>query len=897
MGLGARPEALVEREDAIRELHGALAAARQGRGSIAVITGEAGSGKTSVVHELHRQAAGRPLWLAGGCDPLSAPRPLGPLIDAAHTVDPEVARWIAAGASRAEAFAAGLALVDGSRADGRATVLVVEDVHWADEATLDLVTYLGRRIGDHPALVLLTFRDDEVGPTHPLRHRLGDLGRAVGSRISLRPLTAAGVAQLAAGTAIDPEELHRLTAGNPFFVTEVISDAGGGDLAHTLPLSVRDAVLARAARLPAPARVVLDAAAIVPGRAERWLLDAIVDRDPRVGQLAVDDELDVCVERGLLRPDATGSTFVFRHELARVAIADALTPGTRRRYHERALAALREPWHGSVDHALLAHHAVGADDVAALVEHAPAAARAAGGVGSHVEAANHLESVLARATHLEPRRRAELLLDLGIELMTLGRWEAAIAAYHRAGDLYADLGDVEGQAEALVRCDRPFWGLGRQPEAMEHAERAAALLGPRRTSRAAALVDTSLATGHMLARRFALAEEAGRRAIAVAEQFGDGDILAEACIQSGIALAISGAPGTPEVGLVRVHRGIELADRAGNDHLVTLGRSQIGSGMGELRRYDLAIPSLQAGIEHAEAREIVWSAHYMTAWLARCRLETGEWDTAADLAGRLARNPRCLGNSRFVTLVTLGWLRTRRGDPGVDALLEEALSLARTTGHLQRLWPVAACRAERAWLHERLAGERALLDEVAGLAEELAYPPAIEELAHWRRLAGDEVQLDPAAVRTPFGLAATGRYRAAAERWRSLGCPYEEAMSRFHADTADDLSAALTTFEAMGATPMRVRAAARMRDLGISVPRGPNATTRENPHGLTDRELEVLFVLATGATNREIADELHISVKTVGHHVSNVLAKLGVRTRAEAAVAATRLDRDPADRA
>jgi DNA-binding CsgD family transcriptional regulator/tetratricopeptide (TPR) repeat protein len=868
---------LIERDDVLAGLHRSLASARDRRGGLALVTGEAGAGKTSVVREFIRRAAGRPVVLQGACDPLSAPRPLGPLLDAAAGVDVGIAQRLAAGVTRAEAFATALELVAGNGADGRATVFVVEDAHWADDATLDLLTFLGRRITALPTLLVVTYRDDEVGGDHPLRLRLGELATAVRSRSWLAPLSADGIAVLTAGTDLDPIAVHRLTGGNAFYVTEVLA-AG----ASSVPESIRDAVLARAGRLTVDARAVLDACAVFPGRVERWLIDAVGDdgEDDAGGSAGLDE----CIERGLVNVDASG-TIAFRHELARHAIDEGLPRGRRRELHARALGALLRRGAAVSDRARLAFHAAAAHDAVAVLEHAPVAAVEASAVGAHREAARHLEIALQYEHHLAPRRVAELLLLLGDELMLTGRPEDAVRVCDRAVAIFASVGDVEGRAEAQIRTIRPLVTLGRQPEADARVEHAAALLAERPPSRAAALVATYRCSNDMLARRFEAAEVEGQRAIALAEHVGERAVLTEAWIQSGVGLSMSG----DDSGLARVRRGISIAAEFGNDLLVAVGHSQIGSGYGELRRYDVAVPALREGIAFAEARELFLSVQYQQAWLGRCRLELGEWDEAGDIAGRLLRNPRCVGISRFVALVTLGWLRGRRGDPEVRPLLDEAVELARSTRHLQRLWPVAACRAEIAWLADRLDDERELIAEAAALAHELDYPPAIEELAYWQQKAGEATAGAPERPRTPFGLAVAGRHDLAAARWAELGCPYEEAVMRLACGDPDGLLAAHRTFDRLGAIPMRGRAATALRDAGIPIPRGPTPTSRANPHELTERELDVLALVATGRTNREIGEHLGITAKTVDHHVSRVLSKLDVRSRAEAAVVAERL--------
>ena len=616
-----RPETLVERDDALAELHRALARAQAGRGEFAVVTGEAGAGKSSVIREFARQAAGRAMVMRGACDPLSVPRPLGPLIDAVGEVDRQAGQRLVAGATRAEAFAIGLSLVDGSHSDGRTTVFVVEDVHWADDATLDLLTFLGRRLAGFPTLLVVSYRNDEVSLHHPLRARLGELASDIRCRVHLPPLSAEAVAGLASGSGVDPDALHRMTGGNAFYVTEVLGAQVLGAEAHhvtapesplgALPESVRDAVLARAARLPGAARAVLDAAAVVPGRVEDWLLGAIA-KEGRP-HLDVPAGLETCIERGLLKRDTLDAT-IFRHELARRAIVDALPNGLRHDFHVRALAALRHPPVGTPDPTRLAFHADEADDIDAVLEYAPVAASEAAAVGSHREATHHLEAAARFGQSLAPGDRAALTLRLAGELITLNEADDAVEACDYAAATYREIGEVEGQVEAIAMTFRPLVTLGRQQEAARRLDEAAQLLEGRAPSRAAALVSTRLAGSYMLARQFDAAEGEGQRAIALAEEMGDDPALADACIQSGIALAMSG----DDAGLVRIRRGMDVAARCGDDHLVSLGHSQIGSGLGELRRYDVAVPALREGLEFATAREVVSSLNYIGAWLARC---------------------------------------------------------------------------------------------------------------------------------------------------------------------------------------------------------------------------------------------------------------------------------------
>lgn len=879
--------AVLERDDAEFVLHQALAEARAGRGGLVLVAGEAGMGKTTLVRAFVDRAAGRPRVLQGACDPVAAGRPLGPLIDAAHDADPDLARRLAAGVDRAAAFSGALDLVDAS--PDRATVLVLEDLHWADDATLDLFTFLGRRLERRRALVVATYRSDEVDARHPLRARIGEMRDHIVARIALDPLTPEAVDALVAASqhpGLDAVALHRVTGGNPFYVTEVLSSiADGPDRADAgefvVPVTVRDAALARAGRLPDSARRVLDAAAVLPTASPPWMIASLIG--PDAPAVDVDSALDECIARGLLRRRSNGA-IEFRHELARLAIESVVEPGRARRFHRRAVEALRGG--GDVDHARLAHHAVLADDGAAVLEHAPVAAAGVSRFGGGRGAVELLEAALRYQHLVDHRRRGELLRELADALVVEARYADGLARHHQALDAFERAGDDLERAETLARCGDALWGLARQPELVDHLRRADELLGhDPAPSRAAAVVASIWCSAHMLAREPAPAEEMGQRAMALAEAIGDMRIYSITAIQSGISLCMAG----DDRGLDRIRTGMQIAERHGDDRAVSHGYSQIGSGYGELRRYDIAIPALRDGIAFKADRELTSRLLYDQAWLARCELEVGEWERAARLAERLVGHARCVGNTRLVALCTLGWLRSRRGDPGVTEILDEALELGRRANHIQRLWPVAACRAEHAWLHGRLDRELPVVHSALALAAELDYRPAIEELTHWLAIADGRPHGAADTARTPFGLSAAGRWDLAFEGWTEIGCPYEAAFCRFMIGTHDAVRSSHAAFDALGATRMRDRAAERLRELGAAVPRGANRSTLGNPHGLTDRELDVLALLPLGVTNREIGARLHISPKTVAHHVSSVLAKLGVGTRAEAAVTAERL--------
>ncbi len=611
-------------------------------GEVAIVAAEAGGGKTSLVRRFAASEGAAVWW--GSCDNLRAPRPLGPLADIAAAAGGPLAAAMAGGAPRADVFRATMEVLLAAAP----VVVVIEDLHWADDATLDLVTYLGRRIRDVPALLVITHRNDEMGATHPSRAALAEVAGNVATRRHLAPLSVGAVGRLAADESIDAATIHRHTAGNPFFVTEVL--AAGGALA---PPSIVEAVLGRASRLPPDARRALDAAAIAPGHVELRLLDELLD-ELTVGP----GDVDHCTSSGML-VEVDGGV-AFRHELARLAVVDAMPPTRRRALHQRALKAL-ERWPTS-DTARLAHHAEEAQDGTATLRYSPLAARAANAVGAHRAAAAHLESALRFADQLEIGEQVVLRHELAHELQLVGRLDDSVAAHRAAIEGCRAMGNGRREGQLLVAMAAALVLAGRQAEADAAVRAATALLEPLPPGPELVSALTAMTSMHMLARELDEAASWGARAIALATELGDDRGLSLALIQDGVAVLMG---GEHDGGMERLRSGMAIGGHHGWDDRVVFGLTQLGSGAGEVRRYDVAVPALIDGIALAERHELTASELYMTAWLARCDLELGRWDDAGARATRLLARPGCTGISRMTALTVLGRLRARRGDPAV----------------------------------------------------------------------------------------------------------------------------------------------------------------------------------------------------------------------------------------
>jgi predicted ATPase/DNA-binding CsgD family transcriptional regulator len=855
---------LLERDAYLRELEVALKDAVCGAGRLVLISGEAGIGKTSLVEQFVRGRGEvvRVLW--GACDALFTPRPLSPLHDIAAQTNGRLLTLLNSDAQRTTIFSAAL-----TELQARPAIVVFEDVHWADEATLDLLTFLGRRIARTAALLALTYRDDELGPQHPLRLVLGDLVTSPATRrLSLAPLSENAVRVLVGKRAIDTAALHRQTGGNPFFVTEALAGAGNG-----VPHTIRDAVLSRAARLSPSGQAVLQAAAVIGPRIEPWILADVTGVDA-----AVTEE---CLMSGMLL--AQGEALAFRHELARQTILESISPSLKLVLHRKTLDAFKAPPTTQHDLIRLAHYAEAAHDREAVLAYAPAAARQAAGAGAHREAAALYELALRFANTLPAVEQAQLLEAYAQECDYIDYHLHGIEACRKAINIWRHLDNPLKQGELLTRMAHKLTGLGRDFEAQQCAQEAIALLEAHPSGCELAMAYRRQSFLDILYENHREAITWAEKSIAIAQPLHSQQIVLSAQNVIGMAwMALE-----YERGCQYLERNLQTAHDAGYESITAVAYANASWISVVLYHLQRAERYLTEGIAYTTERDLDRLRFYMTAWNAFLLLRRGQWSAATDLAEAVVRRPGISITSRVIALVTLGLCRARQGHPQAQAALDEALALSQDITSLHRIGLVRAARAEAAWLggdHARVLTEACA---VYDRAVSKRHPWFTGELAYWRQRAGDDVAL-PAWTAQPFALQIAGDWRVAADAWAQLGCPYEQARALADGDY-DAQAQALTIFERLGARPAADSLRRTMRAGGAArIPRGPRPSTFANPFGLTTRQMDILRLLTQGLSNAEIAAELYISAKTVDHHVSAVLAKLDVPSREEAAALARR---------
>jgi DNA-binding SARP family transcriptional activator/tetratricopeptide (TPR) repeat protein len=563
---------LLEREGPLVSLREFAAQAQGGTGRLVLIGGEAGVGKSMLAERLQQELRGA-RWSWGGCDGLFTPRPLGPLFDLAGQLGGALQEKCGAGADRDELFRALLSQVS---VPGELNVVVVEDIHWADEATLDLLRYLGRRLRTAPVLLIISYRNDELAAADdPLQVALGDLAALRWTRrVELAPLSAHAVEVLAEGSGLAADDLFRLTGGNPFYVSEVLK-AGTAQV----PLSARDAVLARAARLGDGARELLDAAALAGSRVEVRMLEAVTRCEPAA--------LDELVASGLMAAD--GGRLRFRHEIARLAVARAVAVPRARAIHGRMLATLASA--GGEDDARLAFHAEQAGDDAATVRYAAAAAQRAAQLGAHREAAAQYERALRSAGGSDRPVLAMLHDGFAQEAALLDRWQEAARAQERALALWRQAGDPLREGDALWRLSRIRLNMCRGREALAAARAAVSVLEALSPSVELARAYATYACQQMLSADYDSAAGLSGRASELAIRLGIMDVHSDALNTRAMSYAAQGLDWAAQL-----NRALEIALSGGHHSQAARAYCNLSSNHLDARDFALAEPYLAEGI-------------------------------------------------------------------------------------------------------------------------------------------------------------------------------------------------------------------------------------------------------------------------------------------------------------
>jgi DNA-binding CsgD family transcriptional regulator len=933
-----KPQPIVGRVAERRALSLARAHAAAGLAQVLLLTGEAGIGKTRLVEELGAQVRrdfGPTQWRLGESAPLAGVSlAYGPFAAALG----ERARWLLADDGSSDPMAARHRLFErvlGLLTDISAQsplVLVLEDLHWADESSRQLLAFLAVRLREQPVLVVATLREEDLGSD--ARRWLAEIaGRPRATRLRLAGLADTEIAELAADLLPAGAGADQVAAvvgaaeGNPLYAVELASAA-----AHGLPASITDAVLAKVSGVTPAARAVIEQVCVADGGMLHELLAATVPL-PENGLL--DAAGEVVALRLLV---AAGDGYTFPHALIRQVLYAHLLPGERRRLHRRLAVALAA--RPDQDTARLAYHwhLAGCRDRAA--DSALSAARQAVAARAYPEADRFYTLAVGELARWLPENARGVLEEAAQAASCAGHPDRA-ATFVADALARSDAAAVADRARLLERLGRYRWEAGDPKAAVEATEQAAGLLDGDPPSVLQARVLAALATRRMLLGEIDDALPLAMRAVAVAEEVCAGAAHAHGLATLGI---IQAQRGDLDAGLEALGISFTLAYRIGNVEDVVRAAANNMYLLCTAGRFGEALEAARAGRQAAHALS---APPALTAVLdnntAAVLTATGRWDQAdqmlAELVGESAANV-----TRYLQLLQLE-LAVGRGERQRAA--ELAATLGKAPDDPRLIGPLHACLAEQALnggdlreaASEVLDGLAAL--KGAALAEEeirllavgarvaadlasLPGPMRPSELApHWGQIAGAFADRGLAIVGQHAGgqpeVAAFGAmlaaeqarqhgtddratWRAVADAWQAAGQPYRVAYARLReaeaaarAGRREQAARALAACEGiarqLGAGPLlklalELARRARLTDQRGSAARPAAASARFD---LTDRESEVLARLVNGDSNRQIARHLFISERTVAVHVSRILDKLGVRNRTEAATVGARL--------
>ena len=822
-----------------------------------------------MISELLGQTRGRAITLWGMCDALFTPRPLGPVYDVAHNLNKKCAMLAT---SKADGDLLFPAIYESMLSSPNPIILVIEDIHWADYGTLDFLKFLGRRISLLPVLLIVSYRDDEIGRDHPLVQVIGDLPASNTHRFSLAPLSSDGVEKLNTHRTVSTDEILKVTGGNPFFVTELLASSDTN--INVAPTSVREAVNARLSRVSPSERKFLEAASTIPGSIDINMLDPLFNREAEVLALA-------CIQRGLLKRDGDGA-LRFRHELARLATTDRMTFVEQKRIHENLLEQLIARENPPLDQ--LVHHASGAFATSAVLKYAPLAAEQAAKVGSHREAAAHYATALKFISDAEPEQAALLYESWAYEAgLALKIDEEVIDARRHAITIWRALGRRDKVGSNLRWLSRLHWYRGEAAMATRYSDEAVQILEDEGPSKEKAMAYSLRSQLHMLNDRMPESVEWGEKAIAMAGDFDDEEVIVHALNNIGTAKLFRGNKD----GLDDMNESLRLARKNALHEDVARVYTNLAEYAVEFKDFELAERMLSEGIAFDIEHDLDSWTYYLIGRLAQLRFEQGRLQDAQIIAeGVLERRDQTL-LMRLPALIVLARVKIRADASDARRYLAEALQGALATGELQYIVPARIAYLEAA------ARAGVTPDAIEHFEELTAH--RTEEVLIWRwaelwfwaaqcglSLPEQHVQKLP----EPYRYLSNGEPVKAAEVFKKLGMEYHYAKALMQSDDSEDLIKAHKTFLKLGAKADQRIARQTAIEQGIASqlarkPRGPYTAAKSHPLGLTQREQDVLKELVTGATNQEIAEGLSRSRRTVENHVSTILHKLGVSNRTE----------------
>jgi DNA-binding CsgD family transcriptional regulator/GTPase SAR1 family protein len=861
---------LLERDTYLEILNKHYQNVLKGNGHTVFLMGDAGIGKTSLLNEFIKSVSQTSNVFIGFCDSLFTPRPLGPLFDIAPLVDSTFAGLLRIEKDRSVIFST---LLHKISALTKPVILIFEDVHWADEATIDLIKFLSKRIEYNNCLFIVTSRINEMNRTHPLTTVFGELQSQKFSKIIVEAFSKQMVDQLAKkkGYAAT-DQLYALTGGNPFYVSEILANPS-----TEIPERIKDSILSVYYSTNEDTRLLLNFFSILSSSRIEMSLARKIEDD-------YSGSIDECILSGIII--SRGGYLSFKHELFRISIEESIPYFTRRSLHHKMLDIMNQNSSWSNNLSQLVHHARFADDRELVTRLAPRAAQEAASLGAHIEASK-LYLTAIEFTESEDPLIVELYEHHAYECYLTNQIPLAITSQNKALVIWRNRKVTLKIGDAMRFLSRLYWFHGEKTKAMDLALESIKILDYGFPTRQLALAYSNLSQLYMLEDDFVNTLHWGQKAIDLAARMNDLEILSHALNNTGSMLwKIS---GREEEGVEKLYESLSIALKNDFQEHVARAYTNLINLFVLSRQYKKAAEIFELGIKYCDDHDLNSWGFYIMSCKAQLLLETGQFEKSRMIVETLQNNPNV--PVRIITMVTLAKINIRYGNfSDARKLIAEAKALALPLGEVQRTVPVLMAQLELCWISR----DTVPLEEITSaikLFHEKNNSWYYSELVYWTNKCGIEINSDVNIQFTrPYKLEFEGKSKEAAELWKELGSVYKCSLAYFETDDEELQKQALIDLYELGATATREMLKLKLKDKGVkNIPRHPHESTRNNPAQLTNRQIDVLMLLEKGLQNNEIGEKLFISSKTVENHITSIFSKLDVNTRGNAIEVAKRL--------
>jgi DNA-binding CsgD family transcriptional regulator len=859
---------LIERDGFMRSLETTFESVTEGEGHCVLLSGEAGIGKTSLIKSFYKEKKDHCKIYQGTCDALFTPRPLAPIYEIIWQIQKDTKENELYNVDRSLLFNQ---LFHDLEQQKKSVIIIIEDIHWADEATLDFIKFFARRIGRIHCLFILSYRDNEILDNHPLRNVLGQLSSDSLTRLQLQPLSRQAVEKMAEERGYKGEDVFSISGGNPFYVTEILASYSPG-----VPDNIKDAILSVYHKQENGTKNAWEMCSVIPEGLE-------INRFSKI-KSTWDVEMDHCFALQIIV--VKKDRVVFKHELYRRTIEGSLSPFKRIALNKKMLELFLDSFETEGEIERIVHYAKNANENKLVVKYAPIAARQAACVGAHIEASKLFLTAIEYFDGNDEDQLVELYESYAYECYLTNQTKDAVIYQGKALKIWQKKNEVERAGHSLSFLSRLWWFDGNRQEAEKYGKQAIEILESQPASKAKAMAYSNMSQLKMLSDETAECIEWGNKAIDMAKEIKDDEILSHAMNNVGTILWKN--KSSKENGKGILFESLDIALRNSFHEHAARSYSNIASIYLLFKEYELAKQVLEEGINYCEERNLDASKNYKLYAKARMFFETGDWQQASLIIENLLLNPSQLGSVKTTALALLAIIKIRKGEEDALVFLNEAKLLAMKTKEHARIISIMIAELEYEWL----TGKQRITEDELKLSIELVQRVdnniLNNEFAFWLQKVRKK-EIDLPQLYRPYKLLKEGKIRSAAVFWDTIGCPYEKAFALF-AGNEDDMKNALLIFQQIGAEAVYEKIKMEMRAAGIKkIPRGLRESTKNNPAQLTNRELDVLQLLQKGIQNKEIAGILFISPKTADHHISNILFKLEVNSRSKAVAEAVRL--------